>query len=107
MTSRRAGRHPVRPERVPAGVMLLEKRVSALELLHETARRLTSLRDMEQLLPEMVEQLRNVLRVEIVSIMLLDEGSNDLRIAAAAGLPPDVVAHVRVPLGKGVSGQTA
>ena len=55
----------------------------------------------------MVEQLRRVMGVEIASIMLLDPGATELRIAAAAGLPDDVVTHARVPLGKGVSGQVA
>ena len=35
----------------------LEQRVAELQLLHETAARLTSLLDVRELLPEMVEQL--------------------------------------------------
>lgn len=101
----RATRRP--PTRRGSELARLERRVLGLQLLHETSQRLTSLRDMEELLPEMVEQLRRVLGVEIASIMLLDPGASELRIAAAAGLPADVVAHARVPVGKGVSGQVA
>jgi len=107
--SGRAGSRRPRPRAasVTNDVALLEKRVRELQLLHETGRRLTSLRGMDLLLPEIVEQLRRVLGVEIVSIMLVDEGGAELRIAAASGLPQDVVEHARVPLGKGISGQTA
>src|SRR5688572_24686759 len=55
----------------------------------------------------MVEQLRRVLGVEIVSVMLLDAATRLLRIEAAAGLPGDVVESARVPLGIGISGQVA
>ncbi len=85
----------------------LEQRVRELQLLHETAARLTSLLDVRELLPEMVEQLRHVLDVEIVSVMLLGDDGQDLRIAAAAGLPADIVETARVPLGEGISGQVA
>jgi PAS domain S-box-containing protein len=70
-------------------------------------RRVASLLDIGQLLPEMVEQLRRVLAVEIVSVMLVEEGTETLRIAAASGLPQDVVRHARVPFGEGISGQVA
>lgn len=89
------------------GSAALEQRVAELQLLHETAARLTSLLDVRELLPEMVEQLRHVLDVEIVSIMLLSEDGRDLHIAAAAGLPPDIVETARVPIGEGISGQVA
>jgi two-component system NtrC family sensor kinase len=103
---------PPRPRRasgVPsqADLAQLQRKVLGLELLHDSAQRLTSLRDLDALLPEVVEQLRRVLGVEIASIMLLDADREELRIAAAAGLPADVVAHARVPIGKGVSGQVA
>jgi PAS domain S-box-containing protein len=108
MSGRAGARRPrVRAAPVTTDVALLERRVRELQLLHETGRRLTSLRDMDLLLPEIVEQLRRVLGVEIVSIMLVEAQAGELRIAAASGLPQDVVTHARVPLGKGVSGQTA
>jgi PAS domain S-box-containing protein len=88
-------------------VDLLKRRVRELQLLHETGRRLTSLRRVAELLPEMVEQLRGVLGVQIVSIMLVDDDAKALRIEAAAGLPQDIVTTTRVPLGEGISGQVA
>ena len=85
----------------------LEQRVRELQLLNETAVRLTSLLDARELLPEIIEQLRHVLDVEIVSLMLLDDDGKHLHIAAAAGLPADIVETARVPLGEGISGLVA
>ncbi len=102
----RRGRTPA-PSAAGDPVVQLERRVRALQLLHATATRLSSMRALSELLPEMVEQLRTVLGVEIASIMLLDEARAELKIAAAAGLPPDVIEHARVPVGSGVSGQVA
>ena len=104
----KVGGRPAAPARKSGSVELLERRVQALQLLHETGRQLVSLLAIEDLLPEMVDQLRRVVGVEIVSIMLLDDGDRKtLRIAAASGLPGDVVANTRVPLGEGISGQCA
>ncbi len=103
MSSRRGA---VKRDGLPA-VELLEKRVRALQLLHEMGRRITSLLAIDKLLPEMVLQLRSVLEVEIVSIMLLDEDRAFLRIAASSGLPAEIIPSVRVPLGEGISGQAA
>ena len=89
------------------GAGTLGARVAALELLHDIGRRITSILEIEKLLPEMIEQLRQVLRVEIVSVMLLADDRKTLRIAASSGLPPEVVANARVTLGEGISGQAA
>ncbi|MEM7247090.1 MAG: GAF domain-containing protein [Acidobacteriota bacterium] len=85
----------------------LERRLRELQLLHETSVRLTSLRDVGSLLSEIVEQLRRVLDVEIVSVMLLDPEENVLRIAAASGLADEIVANARVAVGDGISGWVA
>lgn len=94
----------------PAGrppLEVLEQRVRELQLLHEMGRRVASLLNVETLLQEMVGQLRRVLGVEIVSVMLVDDDGEHLRIAAASGLPADVVASARVRFGEGISGQVA
>lgn len=98
MAASSAGKDPVE---------LLRRRVRELQLLHETGQRLTSFLNVGDVLSEMVGQLRHVLGVEIVSVMLLDRESEELRIQAASGLPRDVVTRARVALGEGISGQVA
>jgi len=59
--------------------------------------------DLEQLLSRVTELIQQALRVEIVSLMLVDQ-EGDLSIHAAAGLPPEVVDTVKVAYGNGIAG---
>ncbi|MBI3974948.1 MAG: hypothetical protein HY334_00990, partial [Armatimonadetes bacterium] len=55
----------------------------------------------EELVQQLAQKLAEALRADRVSLMLLDETGRVLTIAAAVGLPPDVVADTRIGLGEG------
>ncbi|MDQ3962897.1 MAG: GAF domain-containing protein [Actinomycetota bacterium] len=60
-------------------------------------------------LPEAVHAVVRIatelLRVEQGSMMLLDDGGQNLALVAASGLPPDVPIGARVPVGESVAGR--
>jgi len=53
----------------------------------------------------MVRSATGLLRAEQGSIMLADDGSRSLILAAAIGLPPEVVIGARLPAGESVAGR--
>jgi anti-sigma regulatory factor (Ser/Thr protein kinase)/putative methionine-R-sulfoxide reductase with GAF domain len=67
---------------------------------------LTSM-DVEDLLVELLERLRELLAVDTAAVLLLDESSQQLVATAASGLEEEVRQGVRVPLGRGFAGRVA
>jgi len=58
----------------------------------------------EDLLDELLDRLRQVLRVDTAAVLLLEPGGRELVAAAARGIETEVKQGVRVPVGEGFAG---
>jgi signal transduction histidine kinase/DNA-binding NarL/FixJ family response regulator len=74
-----------------------------LVLLQTIGATTSSEENLQRLLERVVEAIQMALHVDIVSLMLCNDGGQ-LEIRAARGLPAEVVAEVRVAPGEGVAG---
>jgi serine phosphatase RsbU (regulator of sigma subunit) len=63
--------------------------------------------DLEDLLTELLDRIREILEVETAAVLLLDPGSGHLVATAARGIEEEVTQGVRIPVGKGFAGRIA
>ena len=85
---------------------LSEQRLTALGTLYETA--IASERGgLEYFLQLATRRAAQAMEAQACTLMLLDEATQTLSIAASYGLPDKLIAEARVPLGEGVAGQVA
>jgi serine phosphatase RsbU (regulator of sigma subunit)/anti-sigma regulatory factor (Ser/Thr protein kinase) len=59
----------------------------------------------ERLLDELLVRVREILDADTAAVLLLDRSTNELVATAAKGLEEEVVAGVRIPVGKGFAGR--
>jgi PAS domain S-box-containing protein len=76
----------------------------AMQALMDTALSHLSL---DALLPELLERVRAVMRVDNAAILLVDEESQELVVRAARGPEEELIGQVRVPFGDGFAGRIA
>src|SRR5918998_183735 len=63
--------------------------------------------DVEDLLGELLEQVRELFKVDTAAVLLLDSSSQQLVATAAKGLEAAVHQGIRIPMGKGFAGRVA
>ncbi|MEV4313968.1 GAF domain-containing SpoIIE family protein phosphatase [Actinocrispum sp. NPDC049592] len=63
--------------------------------------------DLEKLLHELLERVRDLLSVDTATVLLHDSAAGQLVASAAAGFEEEVRQGVRVPMGAGFAGQVA
>jgi PAS domain S-box-containing protein len=80
------------------------ERLQALQTLTDTA--LTYLR-LEDLLPELLPRIREIMRLDNISILLLGDDQQTLTVRATIGLEEEIPAQIGVPIGQGFAGQIA
>jgi len=85
----------------------INRKLVDLRMMNETFKDINSSRDLPEVLQKIVERMTFCIEAESGSVMLLDDDSKCLRIAAAKGLPEDVVKTCAVPLGESISGWVA
>jgi len=61
----------------------------------------------EELVPELLRRLRDVLGVDTAAVLMLDESTDELVARAAVGLEEEVEQGVRIPVGGGFAGRIA
>ncbi|HIE51807.1 MAG TPA: GAF domain-containing protein [Armatimonadetes bacterium] len=83
------------------------ERAEELAALHEVGVAITSSLDVEEVLNQVLDRATRLLRARYGSLMLLDGDEETLYIAAASGLPEEVIRETRVRLGEGIAGQVA
>jgi sigma-B regulation protein RsbU (phosphoserine phosphatase) len=86
---------------IPAG---LKDRLRAIQSITDAA---LSRLDDHELLAELLERTRTILRADTAAALLLDLSSGQLLATAAAGLEEEVRQGVRIPLGQGFAGRIA
>jgi sigma-B regulation protein RsbU (phosphoserine phosphatase) len=72
--------------------------------LFELGREVTSVLDLEELLPKIPQLIARITSFNAFSVYLLDQRRQELRIAYAVGYPEEVVRKVRLKVGQGVVG---
>jgi len=84
---------------------LVKEKTSELTILFEIGREITSSLRLNKVLSTIVERISDVLGIERCSIVLLDENKDELFIAAAKGVPQEVISQTRIKRGKEISGR--
>ncbi len=82
----------------------LEDRLRGIQAITDAA---LSRLDDHELLAELLERTRAILRADTAAVLLLDFSSGELIAAAAAGLEEEVRQGVRIPVGRGFAGRIA
>jgi putative methionine-R-sulfoxide reductase with GAF domain len=82
----------------------LEDRLRDIQSITEAA---LSRLDDHELLAELLERTRDILRADTAAVLLMDFRSGELIATAAAGLEEEVVQGVRIPVGRGFAGRIA
>src|SRR5262245_64836749 len=82
----------------------LEDRLRDIQAITDAA---LSRLDDHDLLTELLERTRAILRADTAAVLLLDFSSGELIATAAAGLEDEVRQGVRVPVGRGFAGRIA
>ncbi len=82
-------------------------RLRALVPLYELSRSFMGGTELSEVLSQVIKTVRAETRAEIASLMLLDEEHAELTIAAAEGLPPEIVETQRRAMGQSIAGMVA
>lgn len=82
----------------------LKDKINELATLHDVGKAVSSTLNLQELLNLILDLVMKLLKAERGSIMLLDDEKQELRIAVAKGLAPEVIERTRVRLGEKVAG---
>ncbi|MFH1783498.1 MAG: HD domain-containing phosphohydrolase [bacterium] len=85
----------------------LQVRTEQLEALSSAGQLIASSLNLKTILSTLLNQIRDVMEAEIISILLLDEKTQELEIATSHGLDPKVAESSRIRLGERISGWVA
>jgi putative methionine-R-sulfoxide reductase with GAF domain/anti-sigma regulatory factor (Ser/Thr protein kinase) len=81
-----------------------DERLRRIEAVTEAA--LTHV-ELDELLAELLERIRDALRVDTAAVLLVDPHAGDLVVTAATGIEEEARQGVRIPLGEGFAGRIA
>jgi len=95
---------PSVPDARAAATVRLPTDTELLSTLSELGREVTSVLDLEELLPKIPVLIARLTRFSAFSVYLLDEKQQALRIAYAVGYPEGVPETLRLKVGQGVVG---
>jgi diguanylate cyclase (GGDEF)-like protein len=86
-----------------------EKRIPLADLLvfHQLTRSLTSSFDLDTILRTIIEHMERIMEAELWTLLILDEATQELYYAIAAGGEQEALRGLRVKLGEGVAGWVA
>src|SRR5271157_4683226 len=84
----------------------MEGRIPLKDLLvfHQLARSLTSSFDLDAILRTILEHMERIIEAELWALLMLDEASQELYYALAAGGEQAALRDLRVRVGEGVAG---
>jgi signal transduction histidine kinase/DNA-binding response OmpR family regulator len=85
----------------------LDAAVKRLTSLIEAGKAMSAIHDPSELLDFFIGLVVAELDVDRASVMLLDENTQQMHIAASRGISEDIVQEARVKLGEGIAGQVA
>lgn len=85
----------------------MEAEKFGLEILKEVARIANSTLDLDETLEQIIEVIKNRLRIDACSIYLADEVGTHFHLKATSGLPREISQSIKLEIGKGVTGWVA
>ena len=88
-------------------VTYLTSRIRELTLLNDVGRLLTSTLDFNEVLHIVMSQIQRIMRVEAISLLLVEEESKDLIFEVALGMAGPSIKNKRLTAGKGIVGWVA
>lgn len=86
---------------------LTVRRLQQVQALHAIDQAITSSVDLGLTLKTVLEQVKNQLRVDAATILLLDEGTKVLECASRIGFHTGALRHTHLPIGQSYAGQAA
>ena len=92
------------PNTPPPAAPTVGEAAELLVTLFELGREVTSVLDLPELLEKIPQLISRLTPFKAFAVWLLDEKSDELRIAYAVGYPEDVMRHFRLRLGQGIIG---
>ena len=85
----------------------MERIIKELEIFYKVSKLLGSIIDSKELFSLAIDLVPEVMNVENCSLMLIDNNSKTLKIAAAKGISAELIKKIEIQLGEGISGYVA
>jgi len=76
-----------------------------LNLLYDVSKVVSNMFEIDDVCQMLVEKAVEIIRVERASLMLLDRNRTSLKIAAAHGIPQEVIKNTCIKIGEGIAGK--
>src|SRR5512147_1069339 len=84
-----------------------KRHVQELSIFHEVAKALTSSLNLDSILQTIMEKVAEYFRPDTWSLLMVDEGAEELYFAIAVGDAADALKNVRLKMGEGIAGWVA
>ncbi len=84
-----------------------KRQMQELEIFHDVAKALTSSLNLDSVLQTIMEKVAEYFRPDTWSLLMVDEGREDLYFAIAVGDAADTLKTVRLKIGEGIAGWVA
>ena len=84
-----------------------QRQIAELSLINELGKAINSSLDLDNVLDYIINMLSTILEAESGSLMLLDRGTQTLRVVCSKGLDPEMVTKLSFKVGEGVCGWVA
>ena len=85
----------------------LTRHSQELTIFHDVAKALTSSLDLDSILQTIMEKMAEYFRPDTWSLLMVDEGRDELYFAIAVGDKAEVLKNVRLKVGEGIAGWVA
>jgi len=86
----------------------VEKSLEEFSLIHDVGNSILSILDIDKLLSEIIDKIKEAFRYNLLSLLLIDENKNELYFATASGYSKEVMENLKFKIGKeGIVGRVA
>src|SRR5450432_21218 len=92
---------------MPEAGTQLTRQNQELTIFHDVAKALTSSLDLDSILQTIMEKMAEYFRPDTWSLLMVDEGHDDLYFAIAVGKASEALKNVRLKVGEGIAGWVA
>src|SRR5213080_2800632 len=84
-----------------------DRKVQEITIFHDVAKALTSSLDLDSILQTIMEKMAEYFRPDTWSLLMVDEGHDELYFAIAVGDKAEALKNVRLKMGEGIAGWVA
>ncbi len=92
---------------MPEAGTQLTRHSQELTIFHDVAKALTSSLDLDSILQTIMEKMAEYFRPDTWSLLMVDEGHDELYFAIAVGDKAEALKNVRLKMGEGIAGWVA